>query len=364
MTYSSHSCTPCQKYCHIDLSDVAPPGSHDTHRVIAMAVRLVVEARLPYRPASWHLWRAPRVFGPFATLQNWVEAGGKKAQGHMAGALLDWAWETCSGYVAADALSEGPSGVLSAVDKRQYKRMLYAVLDHDPCHEDIEAFLGRLPRALAERHLLLKGITTDGSALYPEPIRIVFGAVPHQLCTFHVLTERTQGVLKAVAKEREPLATSKPAWKRDRLSSQDKAARRLGRKSKAMQQKVRNLFEHRFLCVQRRLTPSAHKCVVCITRGLPHLRTLRGIMEPIYALFDRRCHTQTALGQLQKLRQWVKRFTWIGDALKKVFAPTLAKALRFLDDTLLPATSNAVERGNRRHRKMQQRVYRVRRKGC
>ena len=38
----------------------------------------------------------------------------------------------------------------------------------------------------------------------------------------------------------------------------------------------------------------------------------------------------------------------------------LEKAWTFLDDTLLPATSNAVERGNRRHRKMQKTVYRVR----
>ena len=43
---------------------------------------------------------------------------------------------------------------------------------------------------------------------------------------------------------------------------------------------------------------------------------------------------------------------------------SLEKALTFLDDTLLPATSNAVERGNRRHRKMQKSVYRVRGKAC
>jgi hypothetical protein len=35
-----------------------------------------------------------------------------------------------------------------------------------------------------------------------------------------------------------------------------------------------------------------------------------------------------------------------------------------LDDKLLPATSNAVERGNRRHRKMQKSVYRIRSKVC
>jgi hypothetical protein len=37
----------------------------------------------------------------------------------------------------------------------------------------------------------------------------------------------------------------------------------------------------------------------------------------------------------------------------------LDKALTFLDDTLLPSTSNAVERGNRRSRKRQKSVYRV-----
>lgn len=78
VTYSSHYCSTCRKYFNIDLSDVAPPGGHYTHRVTQLAVRLVVEDGLPYRPASWHLWRDHRVFVPFATIQNWVETGGKK----------------------------------------------------------------------------------------------------------------------------------------------------------------------------------------------------------------------------------------------------------------------------------------------
>jgi hypothetical protein len=57
---------------------LALPKSHYTHRVVHNAVRLVVEDGLPYRPASWHLWRDHRVFVPFATIQNWVEAGGEK----------------------------------------------------------------------------------------------------------------------------------------------------------------------------------------------------------------------------------------------------------------------------------------------
>lgn len=78
VTYSQHYCSACQKYFNQDLSDLVAPRSLYTHRVQDLAVRLVVEDRLPYRAASWHLWRDHRVFVPFATIQNWVEAGGKK----------------------------------------------------------------------------------------------------------------------------------------------------------------------------------------------------------------------------------------------------------------------------------------------
>ena len=187
----------------------------------------------------------------------------------MDGAFLDWALASFSGYVAADELYEGPYCVLSVVDNRQYKRILYAVLDHDPTHPDITAFLGRLKTALTERDLVLQGITTDGSPLYPEPIRTVFGDVAHQICTFHVLKELTQGILRAVAAERRRLAHSKPKLQRGRPSSKDKTARRLARKSKQIQEKIRGLFQGRFLFVKRRLKPSERKQLLSITRGLP-----------------------------------------------------------------------------------------------
>jgi hypothetical protein len=60
------------------MTDLAPPKSSYTNAVIELAVRLVVDDGLPYRSASWHLWRDHRVFVPFATIQNWVEAAGEK----------------------------------------------------------------------------------------------------------------------------------------------------------------------------------------------------------------------------------------------------------------------------------------------
>jgi hypothetical protein len=56
----------------------------------------------------------------------------------------------------------------------------------------------------------------------------------------------------------------------------------------------------------------------------------------------------------------VQRFTQLSQILKGLFSVNVEKALTFLDDRLLGATSNAVERGNRRYRKMQKTVYRVR----
>jgi hypothetical protein len=78
ITYSQHYCRHCNHYFNADMLDLAVPNGHYTHRVVETAVRCVVEDGLPYRTASWHLWRDHRVFVPFATIQNWVEAAGEK----------------------------------------------------------------------------------------------------------------------------------------------------------------------------------------------------------------------------------------------------------------------------------------------
>jgi hypothetical protein len=258
-------------------------------------------------------------------------------------AFLDWALADFSGYVAVDELYDGPFCILSAVDNRCYKRILYDVLDHDPNHEDIRAFLGRLKTALEARDLTLRGITTDGSALYPTPLAEVFDGVPHQLCQFHVVKDIVKAVLKAVSSERKRLA-----------------AKQAARKKKRLEQKSADLFRHRHLFVRHSLSQSERKRLGRITRGFPQLRKLREIMEQVYGLFDRRCRTQTALDKLTNLRRRLNRFKHLGETLKKLFSPTLEKALTFLDDKLLPSTSNAVERGNRRYRKMQKSIYSVR----
>ncbi len=129
--------------------------------------------------------------------------GGKKAADRIRADYLDWALDGFSGYIAADELYDGPFCVLSIVDNRAFKRLCYEVLDHNPTHRDVRRFFRRFRAALTGRGLTLRGITTDGSELYPQPISQVFGAVRHQVCRFHILAELNKAVLRAVAQVRQ-----------------------------------------------------------------------------------------------------------------------------------------------------------------
>jgi hypothetical protein len=255
-------------------------------------------------------------------------------------------------------LYDGPFCVLSIVDNRAFTRLCYEVLDHHPAHGDIRKFFRRFRAALASRGLTLRGITTDGSELYPKPISEVFGAVKHQVCRFHILAELNKAVLRAVAQVRKELAAQKPKLPRGRPGTPE--AKRKARRRRHLERKIAELFEHRHLFVRRQLTPGEYQTLRRISRGLPVLRALRDVVEEIYRLFDRRCRTATALTKLARLRTQVGRFKGLTPILQKLRSPNLEKALTFLDDRLLGSTSNAVERANRRHRKMQKTVYRVR----
>ena len=184
--------------------------------------------------------------------------------------FLDWALADFSGYVAADALDDGPFCLLSAVDHRCHKRLLSDVLDHDPTHEDIRALLGRLKTALEARDVTLLGITTDGSALSPTPLADVLSGVPHQLCQCHVVKAIVKAVLGAVASARKRLAAQHPQLPRGRPRTP--AAKRAARKKKRWDQKSAAVDTHRHLCVKHYWSTRDRKTFGSITRGCPQLQ--------------------------------------------------------------------------------------------
>src|SRR5712664_4096572 len=184
---------------------------------------------------------------PLRPFRTGSRLGGKKAQARMDTDFLDWALADFSGCVAADELYDGPFCIVSAVDNRCYKRILYDVLDHDPEHDDIRAFLGRLKTALDARDLTLRGVTTDGSSLYPTPLAEVFRGVPHQLCQFHVVKDIVKAVLGAVSSARKALAAKQPKLGKGRPSTP--AAKQSARTKKRLAAQRAALFSSRHLCV-------------------------------------------------------------------------------------------------------------------
>ncbi len=264
-----------------------------------------------------------------------------------------------SGYLVLDELYDGPFCVLSAVDGPKQRRLLYEVLSHDPTHRDIRRFLRRLRQAINCRGGTVRGITTDGSSLYPQPLAQVFKGVPHQVCKFHIIKDLIKAVLHALASIRKRLKAQAPKLPRGRPGG-DREAQRKARRAKKIGRRVAELFKRRSLFVRRRLSAGQRATLKRLCRGNRQLKALRAIMEEVYRLFDRRCRTDTALAKLAVLRRRVRRYRSLGKQLDQLRSPNLEKALLFLDDKLLPATSNAVERANRRQRKMQKTVYRVR----
>ena len=238
---------------------------------------------------------------------------------------------------------------------------MHEILVRSPCGADIGRFLRRLERHVEKRGGTIRAVTTDGSQPYPQPLAEVFPGVPHQVCVFHVVKEITKAVLSALAGIRRRMAAEAPKLPRGRPRKTPEAAQAV-RKAKRIAGRVAELFENRHLFVRRVLCASRRAKPKRLVRGVAALKALRAVMDEVYRLFDRRCRTETALAKLDRLRRRVKRFRSLGKALDKLKSPTLEKALEFLDDKLMPATSNAVERGNRRHRKMQKSVYRVRTK--
>jgi hypothetical protein len=290
---------------------------------------------------------------------GWRRQGKKNYSNIESDAYFDWAFKNFSGYIAIDEVYDGPFCILSVVDNRAYKRLTYRVLDRAPTAEDILELLQSFRAILLRRELMLQGITTDGSSLYTEPVRTVFPSVRHQICEFHVKKEFNKSVLKAVAQIRRELDKTKTKrQKRGRPSSKEEKA--IIRKNERIQAKIGALFEHRYLFVQKELSAKERKTFLEITKGLPELRKLREIVDEVYRLYDRRCCRVTAWKRLETLRERVKRFKRLSQTLKKIESPTLDRSLMFLDDKKLPSTSNAVERGNRRFRKMQKTVYKVR----
>jgi hypothetical protein len=178
--------------------------------------------------------------------------GGKKLDS-IATTYLDEALANFSGYLAIDEVYDGPFCILSVVDNRRYNRLVFRVLEHDPTPDDMLGFLSGFQGQLDRRDLSVRGITTDGSSLYPKVLKELGPEVRHQIGEFHVLKEITQAVLHALAKLRTRMTAPIPKQPRGRPRQERQGQAGL---LAQQQRRVAELFEHRYRFVRHHLSPA------------------------------------------------------------------------------------------------------------
>ena len=159
------------------------------------------------------------------------------------------------------------------------QRLRSDVLDHDPTHEDLCVVRGRLPTALVARGLALCGVTTDGAARSPAPLREGCGKGRHHIGQFHVLKDSVKAVEGVGARARQGLAAMHPTLPQGRPSTS--AAKAAARPTKRLAAQGAALGTPRYLCVQRPLNPTARKTLGRVSRGLPQCHALRAVMDQV-----------------------------------------------------------------------------------
>ena len=175
---SQHRCPTCRRCFLADVSDLALPKSRYTLRVQRTAVRLAIEDGLPIGRPVGICGGTTASLSPGLRSRTGSRRLGKKSLADIDTEYLDRVLATFSGYLAIDELYDGPFCVISVVDNRMYQRLAYRVLEKSPTKRDVRRFLREFAARLASRGCRVRGITTDGSSLYPQALAKVFPGGP------------------------------------------------------------------------------------------------------------------------------------------------------------------------------------------
>ena len=121
------------------------------------------------------------------------------------------------------------------------------------------------------------------------------------------------------------------------------------------------MYRSRHLLLRRELNQEQHQDLQELYEAYPLLKDLRQLLLELYGLYQCSGRDQ-AMARLRQLRDQAagQQELCSPELLSALHGPILEKSLVYLDHQAMPATSNAVERSNRRFRKMQKGVYRVR----
>lgn len=354
----TYRCRPCRKV-FTPVPSGAEPRARYTQRAKKAALDSVVEDKMPFVGVVARMSRDFHAAPHSTTILRWFRKGTPPPE--ASDRKGEWteinpeAIRRFSGVLVLDELYDKTYALVTATDPQQDQPLCYFLTSKGVTKKEIRRLLHRL-RSVG---LDPKTVITDDSALYPEPLREVFPQAWHQLCLFHYTKNVTDAVLTGLRCYRKTLPR--------------KRQRRRGRPSKRGRPRVNRplprvlLKRQRHLFVKRRanMTEEEAQKLDELLALQPKVRVLRDFMDEYYAIFEReggslpRARLRRTL-LLKKARY--RRCRWLKDALALLADDRdFDRVIGFLrDPAFSEATSNHVERTNRRYRKRQKSHYRLR----
>lgn len=260
-----------------------------------------------------------------------------------------------SGVLILDELYDKSYALVTATDPKQDQPLCYFLTSKGVTKKEIRRLLHRL-RSVG---INPSTVITDDSALYPEPLREIFPRAWHQLCLFHYTKNITDAVLTGLRRYRKTLP-KKRQRRRGRPSRRGRP-----RVNRPVPRTLLRLQRHLFVKRRENMTSEEVQKLDELLSLQPKVRVLRDFMDEYYALFERdggsprRARYRRTL-LLRKARY--RRCRWLKSALALLADDNdFDRVIGFLrDPSGSEATSNHVERTNRRYRKRQKSHYRLR----
>jgi transposase len=214
VTVSVHRCSACSGYFRAQPSFLRRNAVY-AQRVRQKAVLSVYEDGMPFRRVSRRLSRDFWVSPSEAMVRRWCKefADGLDFEGDY----QEWVVEEFSGILCVDEVYQDRLALLLAVDPATPdggdRLVGYELIHGQVERKDVENFLSRLKYAGIEP----EEVITDGSPLYPNPLKEVWPGAAHQLCLFHESRLVTGEVYKARAALRKSVPKPPPTPPSKRL---------------------------------------------------------------------------------------------------------------------------------------------------
>lgn len=191
-----YHCEHCQLYFRACPPFLRPKATY-TNRVVSTVIASILEDGMAVRRVSRRMARDYWIRPSEAIIRQWCRSYVDSLD--LEQSYTPWIVSSFSGVLCVDELYQDNLAILLAVDPEDDRLVGYLLVHSSVNSGDVEKFLARLK----DQGIDPEQIVTDGSALYPEVISVVWPDAAHQMCLFHqtrMVTTPARLVLRQIQK--------------------------------------------------------------------------------------------------------------------------------------------------------------------